>query len=74
MVEILGGLVLVLVTLAALARTLPAAWSFVKGFARLVATIEEIAEEFKPNGGNSLRDQINRIHHRLDKIEQKIGS
>lgn len=38
----------------------------------LYKTVQIIASEFKPNGGSSLRDAINRIESKVDLQEQKI--
>jgi len=33
---------------------------------------DEIKSEFKPNGGSSLRDQVNRLESRHDDIDEKV--
>ena len=35
---------------------------------------DEIKAEFKPNGGSSLRDQVNRLENNHARLEQKIDS
>jgi hypothetical protein len=40
---------------------LAAVWRVFKPTVQLAATIKRIGEEFKPNGGNSLRDRINNL-------------
>lgn len=36
---------------------------------RMISTkIESIRKEFEPNGGNSIKDQINRLDARIDEI------
>ena len=35
-------------------------------------TLMEIADQFKPNGGESLRDQIDQANVRLENIEQQL--
>lgn len=34
----------------------------------------EIKSEFKPNGGGSLKDQVNRLESRHDEIDRKVDS
>jgi hypothetical protein len=34
--------------------------------------IRSVLEEFKPNGGSSLKDQVNRIEARLDVLFNKL--
>ena len=48
-------------------------WKFIKTFAKAVNLVDThvpvlttIAEQFKKNGGNSLKDQIDRIENRTD--------
>jgi hypothetical protein len=36
---------------------------------RIAKVIERIGEEFKPNGGNSMRDKLDRIEEKVDVIE-----
>lgn len=36
------------------------------------ARVGKVVREFRPNGGSSLRDAIDRIEHKQDRIEQKI--
>jgi len=34
--------------------------------------VRSVLEEFKPNGGSSLKDQVNRIEARLDVLYNKL--
>jgi hypothetical protein len=34
--------------------------------------IKSVMREFSPNGGNSLKDQVNRIEKRLDSLIEKL--
>lgn len=34
--------------------------------------IQEVAKEFKPNGGSSLKDQVNRLEKQHDSLTQKV--
>ena len=34
--------------------------------------IQEVAKEFKPNGGSSLKDQVNRLEKQHDSLSQKV--
>lgn len=34
--------------------------------------VRSVMEEFKPNGGSSLKDQVNRIEARLDVLYNKL--
>jgi len=36
--------------------------------------LNEIKSEFKPNGGGSLKDQVNRLEERHDKIDEKVDN
>lgn len=36
------------------------------------ARVSKVTREFKPNGGSSLRDAIDRIERKQDRIESKI--
>ena len=36
--------------------------------------VKSIMREFMPNGGNSLKDQVNRIEARLDSLVEKLLS
>jgi hypothetical protein len=36
--------------------------------------VKSIMREFMPNGGNSLKDQVNRIEARLDSLVDKLLS
>jgi hypothetical protein len=35
--------------------------------------VKSIMQEFQPNGGNSLKDQVNRIEARLDQMMLEIA-
>ena len=35
--------------------------------------VKSIMREFQPNGGNSLKDQVNRIEQRLDQMMLEIA-
>lgn len=41
---------------------------------RLISEIEKITHEFRPNGGSSIRDAINRIEARLISLERVQGA
>ena len=41
-------------------------------FLKIIPTVLKIAEDFKPNGGNSLRDVVNRIEQRQSAMESKV--
>lgn len=56
-------------------------WSLVLGLVTGIVTaiftsmrfiIKAIMREFSPNGGNSLKDQVNRIESRLDMLISEI--
>jgi hypothetical protein len=34
--------------------------------------IQEVTKEFKPNGGSSLKDQVNRLETQHDSLTQKV--
>jgi len=34
--------------------------------------IQEVAKEFKPNGGSSLKDQVNRLEKQHGELNQKV--
>lgn len=36
--------------------------------------LNEIKAEFKPNGGSSLKDQVNRLEERHDRIDEKVDN
>jgi hypothetical protein len=38
------------------------------GLSRILKKVESMLEELRPNGGNSMKDQINRLDHRIDEI------
>jgi len=39
---------------------------------RLASEIEEIKKQYKPNGGSSMRDAINRIENKLDMVQSGL--
>lgn len=43
-----------------------------KFFASMTARLERVEEQYKPNGGSSMRDAINRIEVKLSKLEGKF--
>jgi uncharacterized iron-regulated membrane protein len=44
-----------------------------KGFVKFVKEeIQEVAKEFKPNGGTSLKDQVNRLEKQHSDLNQKV--
>jgi hypothetical protein len=52
-------------------------WGFVnkvnKGFVKFIKEeINEVAKEFKPNGGSSLKDQVNRLEKQHYSLNQKV--
>jgi len=57
-------------------------WTAVGGLVLAVLTaiyssmrfmVKSIMREFQPNGGNSLKDQVNRIEQRLDQLMLEIA-
>jgi hypothetical protein len=44
----------------------------VKFFVKLNARLDKLEEQYKPNGGSSMRDAINRIELKLSKLEGKF--
>jgi hypothetical protein len=57
-------------------------WTAVGGLVLAVLTaiyssmrfmVKSIMREFQPNGGNSLKDQVNRIDQRLDQMMLEIA-
>lgn len=36
--------------------------------------VQEVAKELKPNGGSSLRDQVNRLEEGHQKLEEKVDT
>jgi|TARA_R110002126_G_scaffold88605_3_gene212258 hypothetical protein len=57
-------------------------WTAVGGLVLAVLTaiyssmrfmVKSIMREFQPNGGNSLKDQVNRIEQRLDQMMLEIA-
>jgi uncharacterized iron-regulated membrane protein len=44
-----------------------------KGFVNFIKDeINEVAKEFKPNGGGSLKDQVNRLEKQHSGLNQKV--
>lgn len=44
-----------------------------KGFVHFIQDeIKELSKEFKPNGGSSLKDQVNRLETQYDSLGQKV--
>ena len=39
---------------------------------RLASEIEEIKKQYKPNGGSSMRDAINRIENKIDRVQSDL--
>jgi len=44
----------------------------VKFFDKLNHRLDRLEEQYKPNGGSSMRDAINRIENKLSKLEGKF--
>jgi hypothetical protein len=44
----------------------------VKFFNKIIARIEKLEEQYRPNGGSSMRDAINRIELKVSKLEGKF--
>ena len=44
----------------------------VAGLRALFNRIEKIMEEFKPNGGGSLKDQVNRLEQQHNRLHNQI--
>lgn len=44
----------------------------VKAFTKITARLDRLEEQYKPNGGSSMRDAINRIENKLSKLEGKF--
>lgn len=61
---------------AALILTIGSIVVLVAGGVRfLVKTyFRDMRDELKPNSGNSLKDQVTRLEHRTEKIEEKIDN
>lgn len=43
-----------------------------KFFNKIIARIEKLEEQYRPNGGSSMRDAINRIEIKVSKLEGKF--
>jgi uncharacterized iron-regulated membrane protein len=44
-----------------------------KGFIKFIKEeIQEVAKEFKPNGGSSLKDQVNRLEKQYTSLGNKV--
>jgi hypothetical protein len=43
-----------------------------KFFNKITARLDKLEEQYKPNGGSSMRDAINRIELKLSKLEGKF--
>jgi uncharacterized membrane protein YciS (DUF1049 family) len=43
-----------------------------KFFNKITARLEKLEEQYKPNGGSSMRDAVNRIENKLSKLEGKF--
>jgi len=43
-----------------------------KFFNKIIARIEKLEEQYRPNGGSSMRDAINRIELKVSKLEGKF--
>ena len=39
---------------------------------RLANEIDEIKKQYKPNGGSSMRDAVNRIESKIDKVQSDL--
>jgi len=44
----------------------------IKFFNKIVARIEKLEEQYRPNGGSSMRDAVNRIELKVTKLEGKF--
>jgi hypothetical protein len=43
-----------------------------KFFTKITIRLERLEEQYRPNGGSSMRDAINRIELKLSKLEGKL--
>jgi hypothetical protein len=43
-----------------------------KLFNKITVRLDKLEEQYKPNGGSSMRDAINRIENKLSKLEGKF--
>ena len=41
-------------------------------FTKLTARLDKLEEQYRPNGGSSMRDAINRIENKVSKLEGKF--
>jgi hypothetical protein len=44
----------------------------IRFFVKLNARLDKLEEQYRPNGGSSMRDAINRIELKLSKLEGKF--
>lgn len=44
----------------------------IRFFVKLNNRLDKLEEQYKPNGGSSMRDAINRIENKLSKLEGKF--
>ena len=44
----------------------------IRFFVKLNVRLDRLEEQYKPNGGSSMRDAINRIENKLSKLEGKF--
>lgn len=61
-----------LILIAGGIKALPTIWQFVVAAGQAPLVIQNVAKEFSPNGGGSMRDAINRIENRVDEHDQKL--
>jgi PAS domain S-box-containing protein len=81
-----SSILFLIIKMGALATALGAIWNYaikplwtflkklnehIQGLEISLPILEAIAKDFKPNGGNSLRDVINRIELRMDIIDER---
>lgn len=75
-VETYGTLIMIVSGFLVLSAALRLLWKkIIIPLARIdgaVPTLIKIADEFKENGGNSLKDRINKIEDQQSKIDKKI--
>jgi hypothetical protein len=43
-----------------------------KLFNKLTVRLDKLEEQYRPNGGSSMRDAVNRIENKLSKLEGKF--
>lgn len=77
--KVLGAFVGITVSLAAIVKGFKILWqamldanAFAKEIGDLIPDIEKMTKEFKPNGGKSLMDVLNRLENHLAHTDQKI--